>query len=710
MAGRSSRRSDDGKIGEEFLEPGSLAVIGASSNPAKVGHAVLSNIIESKYPGDVFPVNPRGGEIRGLRCYSDVTKIPSTPDLAVIIVPAACVPDVVSQCAEKGVPYTVVISAGFREAGIEGRRLERDMVERARKGGMRVLGPNCLGMMNTSPPLNASFARLMPPNGSIGVLSQSGAICTSLLDWAREEGVGFSKLISLGNSADLVESDFLDFLSRDDETSVITMYLEGVSNGSRFFSSLSAATRRKPVVVFKAGTTEAGAQAASSHTGSLAGSERAYNAVCEQADALRAQSIEELVELSRALSTQGTSRGPRVGIITNAGGPGIVAADACEKCGLLLARLSTPTLETLRTELPRAASLHNPVDILGDADASRYGRAVEALAADKEVDNLLIILTPQAMTEVDKTADELIEHLANSKKTAVCSFMGAESVESAVSRLQRAGIPNVPYPDRAMHVLARMYERNLQVKRPKSHPIEFIVNSERVDEILESYGRKGLSQLGPEDCSAVLDAYGIPNVPFKVAPNFEAAKEFAEEMGYPVALKIVSPQILHKTDIGGVALDVKGRRELEESFEDIISRVRRRMPAAEIDGIGVQKMAPKGKELILGMVKDPQFGPMIMVGLGGIYVEAFRDVAFRLAPVGPEETARMLRELKAFRLLQGLRGEQPADVEAVEEVISRLSQLAVENPGISEMDINPLMVYNAGGGCTCVDVRMTLGG
>ena len=710
MAGRSSRWSDGGKLESAFFEPRSLAVVGASSHPGKVGHAILENILYSGYGGNILPVNPQGRKIQGLPCYRDIASIPGVPDLAVIIVPAAVVPQIVTECAAKGMKYCVVISSGFREVGIEGRHIEKDTVQRARSGGMRLLGPNCLGFMNSSPPLNASFARLMPPKGSIGVISQSGAICTSLLDWARDQSVGFSKLVSLGNGADLVESNFLDYMAGDDETNVITMYLEGVSDGERFFKSLSRATRHKPVVIFKAGVTQAGAQAVSSHTGALAGSDKAYEAACEQASALRADSVEELVELSRSLTSQRTPRGPRVAIVTNAGGPGIIASDAVEKACLTLAVLSQRSLNRLRAELPPASNLHNPIDVLGDATAERYAVAVETLLSDGGVDALVVILTPQAMTEVDRTSKEIVRIAAGSHKTMICCFMGAESVDKAISVVESAGIPNVEFPDRAVQVLARMYERSLQKKMPPSRPVHFDVDRERIEELFKVYKKTGRIQVDPEDCRAVLDAYGIKNAPFMVADDYDQARDFVKKFGYPVALKIVSPQILHKTDVGGVALGIEDESSLEQAYEEIVSRVRRHMPSAEIEGVGVQKMVPEGRELILGMAKDPQFGPLIMVGLGGIYVEAFEDVAFRLAPVSPADASRMLCELKAYRLLEGVRGEEPADVKAVEEVLQRVSQLAGDQKDLTEMDINPLMVYNSGGGYTCVDVRMTLGG
>jgi len=711
MAARSSRSSDDAnRIRGSFFEPRALAVIGASSHPDKVGYAVLANIIKSGYEGKVYPVNPKAHEIQDLECFHDVHDIPDPLDLAVIVVPAIHVPETVSELAGRGVPGAVIVSAGFREVGIEGRKLERDAVGRAHAGGMRLLGPNCLGIMNTAVPLNASFARKMPPKGNIGVISQSGAICTSLIDWARSEAVGFSKLVSLGNSADLVESDFLEALTNDDDTRVIAMYLEGVSDGKRFYETLSATSAVKPVVFFKAGVTSAGARAASSHTGALAGSESAYNALCMQTPSLRAHSVAELMSLARTMATQPLPQGPRVGIVTNAGGPGIVASDAGEKAHLELAQLSSKTVTTLRRYLPPAASLHNPVDILGDADAMRYAIALEALIEDPGVDAVLVILTPQAMTEIYLTADEIIHISRNSSKPVVASFMGSGSVQAPVNRLQKAGIPSIPYPDQAMDVLGRMYERQLQLKTPLSREVKFTVDEAAVKSLFGSYAERDEVQVEAEDCRKVLEAYGIPYAPYLNASDVEAARKAAGEMGYPVVMKIVSPQILHKTDVGGVALGIKNARQLADAYDEMMANVRRRMPGAEIYGVGIQKMIPQGRELIAGIVRDPQFGPLIMAGLGGVYVEAFKDVAFRLAPVSPGEAARMLRELHAYALLEGVRGEKPSDIDAVEAVLMRISQLACDHEALVEMDMNPLMVYNSGNGCTCVDVRMTLGG
>lgn len=711
MAARSSRSSSDGSaIRSGFFEPRSLAVIGASSHPDKVGYSVLANIVKSGYGGRIFPVNPHADVIQEIKCYPDVPSLPETPDLAILIVPARAVPGTIEDLVARGARASVIISAGFRETGIKGRELERDTVRIAREGGMRLLGPNCLGVMNTSLPMNASFARKMPPRGSIGVISQSGAICTSLIDWARSESVGFSKLISLGNSADLVESDFLDALALDEETTVISMYIEGVSDGERFFNSLRAASRVKPVVLLKAGTTQAGAKAASSHTGALAGSEAAFEAVCEQAPALRARSVEELVQLSRALATQQVPPGQRVAVVTNAGGPGIIASDACERAGMSLAQITGDSLQYLRRYMPAAASLHNPVDILGDADSILYAIAVETLLRDDDVDAVLVILTPQAMTEIYRTADEIIKLTRRYDKTTICSFMGAGSVDAPVSRMQKAGIPNIPFPDQAMVILGRMHERYRHLRRPRPRRVRLTRDRDSVKRLFNGYRERGALQVSPEDCREVLEAYGIPYAPLRVAGEPEVAREYADEMGYPVVLKIVSPEIVHKTDVGGVVLDLHGPREVLEAYEDIVNRAHREVPGARIMGVSVQKMLPPGRELILGMAKDPQFGPLIMVGLGGIYVEAFKDVVFRLAPLSSWDASQMMRGLGAYHLLRGVRGEEPSDIDAVENVLLRLSQLAVDNPVISEMDINPLIVYNAGDGCACVDIRITLGG
>jgi len=574
---------------------------------------------------------------------------------------------------------------------------------------MRLLGPNCLGIINTRLPLNATFSRLMPPAGEIGVISQSGAMCTSLLDWARQQKIGFSKLVSLGNGADLVESDFVDVLSDDESTAVISMYLEGVSEGEVFFDSLSRASRAKPVIVYKAGTTSAGARAASSHTGALAGSEKAYTAAVGQARATRAESVEDLMVLSKSFAMQPLPEGPRVAIVTNAGGPGIIASDAVERQGLDLAEFSPETIGELDSALPDAASLYNPVDILGDAGVERYARSTGAVLADDGVDSVLVIVAPQAVTDAGGVARAVIETFGGNTKPLICSFMGAESVDEGVNTVQQAGIPNVMFPDGAVGVLGSMYRRAVMISEPPFEPVRMDVDAEEVRQVFSSYLEQGLTQVSAEDCRKVLEAYGIRNAPYRFAEDLDSTLEAADDIGYPVAIKVASPQILHKTDVGGVALGIENPDALEDAYGEMMLNVRVHMPNAAIEGVGVQKMAPPGRELISGVVRDPQFGPLVMVGLGGIYVEAFGDVSFRLSPIDARQARQMVRDLKAYRILEGVRGEEPADVKSVEDVLVRLSQLAEDHGVLEEMDLNPLMVYNSGDGSTCVDVRITLG-
>ncbi len=444
MAGRSLKSNDLSRKLGEFFKPASVAVVGASSNPEKVGHALLANILSSGYRGKVFPINPHSQEILGLKVYRSISEIPEIVDLCVIVIPAQLVPGVVEECGSHGIPFCVVISAGFRETGFEGIKLEREIIEIARRHSMRILGPNCLGFINTTLPINASFSMVMPPPGGVGMISQSGAICTSLIDWARSSSSGFSKLISLGNNADLTESDFVEMLALDNETRVISIYVEGVPDGRRFIQALSFASERKPVIVYKAGKTVAGARAASSHTGSLAGSQEAYAAACDRSGAIMVDSLEELFDLSRALSAMDPPKGNRVAILTNAGGPGIIAADACEKAGLLLADLGKKTVNNLKEFLPQAAGFNNPVDVLGDADADRYGKALDVLVSDEGVDALLVILTPQAMTDPSGTASAVVNVFSRTDKPVVCSFMGSKSLAKAIRALQSAGVE--PYP------------------------------------------------------------------------------------------------------------------------------------------------------------------------------------------------------------------------------------------------------------------------
>ncbi|MDI6873619.1 acetate--CoA ligase alpha subunit [Candidatus Solincola sp.] len=693
---------------EAFFRPRAVAVVGASEKPGKVGRVVLENILRSGFTGKVYPVNPNHEAVLGLPCYASVSDLPETPDLAVIIVPAPAVREVVEECGTRGVAAAVIITAGFKESGREGYRREIELRETARRHGIRVLGPNCLGLADTFTPLNATFATRAPLPGNVAFMSQSGALCTAVLGWSEENHLGFSRFISLGNKMDVDESDVLEELERDTNTAVIAAYLEGVKDGERFLEVAARVGRSKPVIVLKAGVTQAGARAVSSHTGTLAGSEKAYNAAFRRCGALRAETVEDLFMLCRGFSSQPPPRGPRVGVITNAGGPGIIASDALERSGLALASLSEETATALREGLPEAASVYNPVDVLGDAGPERYRLAVSRVLPDPGVDALLVILTPQAMTEVEETARVVAEEARGAEKTVFAVFMGGEESARAEEILREAGIPNFRFPEEAVRTLRAMREYTDYLARPRRTLVRFDVDRGKVRETFDSVLAQGRKELVEVEAREVLNAYGLPVARTRLATNLEECIRAAREIGYPVVVKIASPLILHKTDVGGVVVGIRDTDELVNAYEAVTSAARKFVPAASIWGVLVQEMLPPSRELIVGMSRDAQFGPLLMIGLGGIYVEVLGDVSFRLAPVSEEEAAEMLRELKSYGLLKGARGEKAADIDAVVESILRISQLVLDFPEIAEMDINPLRVLEEGKGCLAADARIVL--
>ena len=683
-------------------------MIGASRKAGKVGRVVLENILASGYPGKVFPVNPSYDELFSLPCYPSVSDLPETPDLAVVIVPARAVQGVIEECGSRGVKAAVIISAGFKESGREGYRRERELRLAAQRHGVRVLGPNCLGMADTFTPLNATFATRAPSPGKVAFMSQSGALCTAVLGWSEENHLGFSRFISLGNKMDLDESDFLEALEKDANTAVIAAYLEGVDEGERFLETAARVSRAKPMIVFKAGVTQAGARAVSSHTGTLAGSENAYIAAFRKCGALRADTVEELFTLARGFSAQPPPRGPNVAVVTNAGGAGIITSDALERSGLSLATLGEDTARRLREGLPEAASVYNPVDVLGDAGPDRYRLAVNAVLADPRVDSLLVILTPQAMTRVPETASVIVECAGGTDKTVFAVFMGGRETREAEEILRRANIPNFPFPEEAVATLRSMRSYADFLSRPRETRVHFDVDKARAREVFDSMREQQRIELVEVEAREVLAAYGLPVARTILATNLEECIRAGREIGYPVVVKITSPQILHKTDVGGVVVGIENTDDLVSAYERVTSNARRFFPQANITGVLVQEMLPPSRELILGMSRDSQFGPLLMVGLGGIYVEVLKDVSFRLAPVSEEEAREMLQELKSYWLLQGARGEAPADIDAVIESMLRVSQLVTEFPEINELDINPLRVLEDGKGCLAADARIVL--
>ncbi|HVN22396.1 MAG TPA: acetate--CoA ligase family protein [Syntrophorhabdales bacterium] len=695
---------------DALFSPKSITVIGASDSPDKVGYAILHNIVKSGFPGDVYPVNPARGEILGIRCYKALESIDKKIDLAIIVIPARVVPDTLEECGRRGVGASIVISAGFRETGREGLQAERKIAEIATKYRMPILGPNCLGFISTLVPMNATFAAGMPPRGSIALMSQSGALCTSILDIALAEDVGFSHFVSLGNKADLNEIDFLEAWADMPEARVVLAYLEGITDGARFIEVAKRFTKQKPIIAIKAGVTSSGSRAVSSHTGALAGSERAYEAAFKQAGVIRASSIDELFDYAIAFARQPLPRNDSVVIVTNAGGPGIMATDAIERSGLRLASLTNETMEALRRALPPAASVLNPVDLLGDASTDRYRSALRLVLADPNAGALLVIVTPQFATKLDEIAEVVAQTAEDIEIPVFTCFMGEASVGNAVKTLTRHHVPNYMTPEGAIMALAGMV-RQRQWREKIADPYEVLdLNTERVLEIFEKVRREGRVKIGDAEARAILEAYRIPLPKAKLCRSAEEAVSYAQEIGFPVVMKIASPDILHKTDIGGVRLNIQTATDVADSYDLLTFRAARYMPEAEIWGCLVQQQVVGGKEVIIGMTRDPQFGPLVMFGLGGIYVEALKDVSFRIAPFSRLDAQEMMREMKSFSLLQGVRGEAPSDIHAVADILLRVSQLVTDFPDILELDINPLIVFENGKGVMGIDMRLVLAG
>ncbi len=692
--------------------PESVAVIGAAREKKKVGHTILCNIINSGYKGKLFPINPKADKICGVKCYPSVLNVSCDIDLAIIVIPSILVLEVLEECSKKNVKWSVVISAGFKESGIEGARRERHLVERAKNYGIRILGPNCLGIINTGCPINASFSPNMPPGGNIGFISQSGALGVSVLDWAKTNNIGFSKFVSLGNKADISENDLIEELENDKDTEVITAYLEGVKYGREFIRISSRVSKKKPIIIIKSGNTDAGARAVSSHTGTLAGSASAYEAAFKQAGIIRANNVRDLFNYASAFSRQPLPKDKKVAIITNAGGPGIMATDACEKNGITLASFENKTIDELKKFLPTAANLYNPVDILGDALADRYRKALEVVIEDSNVDAVVVMLTPQGMTQSLETARSIAEVMKKSDShiPVLTSFMGGSEVEKAVNFLAEKNIPNFEIPEEAINTLKVMMDYT-EWKSTESFPVEkFDIDSRRVKEIFDRCRCEGRMELGEMESREILKIYDIRVPEAELACDIKKAKEIAKRIGYPLVLKIVSPNILHKTDVGGVKVGIQDEKELEENYDQILFNVKKYMPDANIRGILVQEFIEDKKEIIIGINEDPQFGHVIMFGLGGIYVEALKDVSFRIAPLSRKVAAEMIGEIKAVKLLKGTRGEDPSDIDSIIEIILKVSQLVTDFPEIMEMDINPLFVRRQGEGSIAGDARIRIGG
>ncbi|MFB6268373.1 MAG: acetate--CoA ligase family protein [Halobacterium sp.] len=687
-----------------LFAPDRVAVVGATEREGSIGRAIVTNLAD--FDGDVVAVNPKRDSVLGYDCYPDVGSVPDPVDLAVVVVPPSVAIDAVRDAGESGVENVVVITAGFSETGSEGARREQELAAVADEYDLNLVGPNSLGVLSTPKGLNATFGPSNALPGSLSFMSQSGAFITAVLDWANDQGIGFKDVVSLGNKAVLDETDFLEFWRDDLQTDVVLGYLEGIEDGREFIDTAREATQETPAVVVKSGRTEAGAQAASSHTGTIAGSEAAYEAGFEQAGVVRAENVQELFDFSRALDGLPLPENERVAVVTNAGGPGVMATDAVGDSRLSMASFTDGTLDALRESMPEEANVYNPVDVIGDADVERFETAVDTVLADENVGCAVVVSAPTAVLDFAELAEVVADRQAEYGKPVVACLMGGERTGDAEDVLRDAGIPNYFDPARAVGSLDALAVQRAVEAREYEEPTEFDVDRDAAREILEAAADRDDRRLGVEAMN-LLDAYGIPTPEGEVVDDPTDAERVAGRIDGDVVMKIVSPDILHKSDIGGVKVGVP-TNEVRDAYEDLVTRARNYQPDATILGVQVQELVDTGAgtETILGMNRDPQFGPLVLFGLGGIFVEVLEDTSVRVAPVSGREAEAMIDDLDSAPLLRGARGRTPADEAAVTEAIQRLSQLVTDFPAILELDVNPLLA--TGDGVRALDVRLTI--
>jgi acetyltransferase len=697
---------------ETLFQPRGVAIIGASENPTKLGYGVARNMVVSNYEGALYFVNPRGGRLFDRDIYKQVIDVPDPVDLAVILIPATSVPGALEECGKRGIPYVIIGSGGFRETGPEGKALEQQCLDIARRYNLRVLGPNCIGFLDTHLPIDTTFLPIPGPiQGDIAFLSHSGAICEAVIDWARGQGFGLSRLVSLGNQMDLTETELLAPTASDENTKVITMYLEGVGDGREFIRQARLVTDKIPVVAIKVGRSERGRAAVESHTGAMAGVDAAYDAAFEKSGVIRAQSSEEMFDWARALAWCNPPSGPNIAVLTNAGGPGALAVDAIDALGLEIADFSQKTRERLEGSLPAAASVRNPVDMLASAGPTEYANCLRALLADEGVDAVMVILPPPPMTSAAEVAGAIIPVVRSTEKPVVITLMGEELIARAATLFRQAHIPDYRFPERAasaLNVLAQRAERFDKQHRPQ--PEVFAANKDEVEEALRNadVGKGGF--LDPMMASKIASAYGIRTPVEELTRTDKEATAAAERVGYPVVLKIASSDLAHKSDVGGILLNLANKEQVVTGFKKLSEGMISEEPTRTDWSILVQRMVAYGQEVILGAVKDQQFGHLMMFGSGGIEVEGLNDVAFGLSPLTRSEAEGMIEKTWAGRKLRGFRNLEPADREAVVDALLKLSQMVEDFPHISEVEINPLKVLNEGEGVVAIDVRVRVNG
>lgn len=689
-----------------FFAPHGVALVGASTNPMKLGFGLARNLIHSHYRGAIHFVNPSGGVLLGRPVHLTLAAVPDPVDLAVLLIPAETVPDALVQCAQRNIRAVIIASGGFREVGPQGAALEAECLRLARQHGLRLIGPNCIGLLDTHLPLDTTF--LPPPGptpGDVAFISHSGAICAAVIDWARGQGFGLSRLVSLGNQVDVGETDVLAPVAADPDTQVITLYMEGVQNGRRFIETAQAVTREKPIVALKVGRSAGARKAVASHTGALAGEDSAFSAAFRQAGIIRADTSEELFDWARALAWCPLPKGRRVAVLTNAGGPGVTAIDALDFHRLQVAHLHATTQEKLQQVLPPAANVHNPVDMLAGASPEQYATCLRLLLEDDAVDSVLVILPPPPMHTAGAVARTIIPIIYTSAKPVVVALMGERLIQEAVEHFRAARVPEYRFPERAAAALATLCERAEYLAEERVEPTRpQAIDYPLAETILRQHPTSD-GFLPPQVVNDLLRAYGICVPEMGLAHTADEAARWAERVGYPVVLKIVSPDIVHKSDIGCVRLNLTNETEIREAFGTIVANGVRAVPAAAIEGVSVQPMIPSGHEVIIGAVQDPQFGAMVMFGSGGVEVEQLKDVAFALAPLTETEAQKMLAQTWAGRRLQGYRHLPPGDQPQTIETLLRLGQLVSDWPQLAEIEINPLRVLAPGQGVVAVDAR-----
>ncbi len=708
---------------EAVFRPRSVAVIGASRDRGTVGGALFHNLLKHDFQGAVYPVNPNAATVQSVRAYASIADVPEVVDLAVVVVPAAHVNATVEACGRRGVRAVVVISAGFKEIGGEGVERERELLGIVRRYGMRLIGPNCLGVVNTEAgtSMNASFAPAHPPAGTVAFSSQSGALGLAILQYAQQLGIGISHFVSVGNKADVSGNDLLEWWDRDPGTALVLLYLESFGVPGRFVELARRIGRRKPIVAVKSGRTRAGQRAASSHTGSLAGADTAVTALCEQAGVIRTDTLEEMFDVAMLLANQPVPRGHRVGIVTNAGGPGIMASDACESHGLEVVTLSDDTVRQLREFLPAEASTKNPVDMIASATPASFEKAVRLVAADPGVDSLIVLYVPPVVTNPGEVAQAIVRGNEAAKAEAVAKgaapkpivscFLGWHGTPDELRSLQETRIPSYTFPEASAIALARVVRYGRWLLTPDGTKREFAdvdraATRELIAAALARAGGPAGAWLTPEEVTRLLAAWRIATPAAAFARSAEQAEHAAERLGFPVAIKLASETITHKSDVGGVQLDLRSTREVGEAFATIESRVAALGRGDEMAGVTVQSMVREGIEAIVGMTRDPSFGPLLLFGLGGVQVELLKDVVFRVHPLTDRDAHEMVRGIRGARLLDGYRGAPPGDLARLEETILRISQLAGEFPEIAELDLNPVKVLPPGRGCVVLDARV----